>query len=334
MTRRPQLGTAPALEPPVISLPTAPLAHVLTSKELLVPQGLRVLVFAPHPDDETIAAAGLIQRVTARQGHVRVVFVTNGDGYVDGVRREVRRAHTSTRDFIEYGERRHAEALRAIASIGLQPADAEFLGFPDDGIDDLWSGHWSERWPYRSPYTRAARPPYKESRNRRAEYAGVDLQAEIRRVVRQFAPDWVVMPDPRDRHPDHCTTAVFVLNALRELRSERPAQFDRVRALTYLVHSPDYPASPTWVKGVTGAGVGGSDTAGDVLAAAPWLSLSLNAEELAHKQNAVSAYQSQMDVMNTFLAQFLRSFELFSELDGTQIMTVPSQYAARFRRPH
>jgi mycothiol S-conjugate amidase len=331
-TRRPQLGIPPAAEPPSINVPAAPFAQVLTSQELHVPQGLRLLVFAPHPDDETIAAAGLIQRVRGRQGVVRVVFVTNGDGYVDGVRRETHRTETSTRDFIQYGRRRHDEALRAVETLGLDKADALFLGFPDDGIDDLWAGHWSTARPYRSPYTRAERPPYKESRNPRAEYAGVDLQTEITRVLREFDPDWVVMPDPRDRHPDHCTSAVFVLNALRSLRNERAPVGAHERVFTYLVHSPDYPASPTWVKRIAGTGVGGSETAGGALSTTRWFSLALDASELARKQNAVSAYQSQVDVMNTFLAQFLRSSELFGELDATQIITVPHEYATRFRR--
>ena len=162
-------------EPPRIAPPQA-VSPLFSSRELPVPAGLRLLVFAPHPDDETLAAAGLIQRVQARHGTVRVVFVTNGDGYVDGVRREVQRSETSRGDFIEYGRRRHDEALRAISRLGLQPADARFLGFPDDGIDDLWAGHWSPERPYRSPYTHAESPPYRESFNRRVEYAGTDLK--------------------------------------------------------------------------------------------------------------------------------------------------------------
>jgi hypothetical protein len=36
----------------------------------------RVLVIAPHPDDETLATGGLLQRSMAAGGAVRVVFVT------------------------------------------------------------------------------------------------------------------------------------------------------------------------------------------------------------------------------------------------------------------
>jgi LmbE family N-acetylglucosaminyl deacetylase len=328
-TVQPHLGNLMPAEPPRIAPPPG-VSPMFSSRELTVPEGLRLLVFAPHPDDETIAVGGLLQRVTARNGTARVVFVTNGDGYVDGVRREVRRAETSRQDFIEYGRRRHQEALQAAAHLGLAPSNTQFLGFPDDGIDDLWAGHWSPERPYRSPYTQAERPPYQESSNPRVEYDGVDLRSEISRALREFKPDWIVMPDPRDRHPDHCTTAVFVLSALRQLRQEDAHEFDRTRVLTYLVHSPDYPASPTWVNGLTRAGVGGSGAAENVLATTPWFSLPLSTSEFAAKQNAVSDYRSQVQVMNSFLAQFLRPFELFGELAAPQIMAVPREYATRF----
>lgn len=40
----------------------------------------RALIIAPHPDDETLAAGGLIKSVLSRGGQVKVVMVTNGDG--------------------------------------------------------------------------------------------------------------------------------------------------------------------------------------------------------------------------------------------------------------
>jgi len=329
---RPHLDTQANPTPPQIHLPNANITRLLTSQELEVPRHLRLLVFAPHPDDETLAAGGLIQRVLATDGQVRVVFVTNGDGYVDGVRREVQRAHTSTADFIQYGEQRHQEALQALTHLGVTETNGLFLGFPDDGIDDLWAGHWSTSKPYTSPYTRFDRPEYKESLSRQVEYAGTNLKNEITRTLRDFRPDWVLLPDPRDRHPDHCTTGVFVLDALRQLRADGQTHFKHTQALTYLVHYPDYPASPAWVREIAGAGVGGSATAGRALSAARWLNLPLAPSELARKREAMGEYHSQVLVMQPFLKQFLGSSELFGRLDASQVETVPHEYALRFRR--
>src|SRR5262249_47242684 len=48
---------------------------------LALPAGTRAVVIAPHPDDEVLAAAGLIARLAADGDAVSVVFVTSGDGY-------------------------------------------------------------------------------------------------------------------------------------------------------------------------------------------------------------------------------------------------------------
>jgi mycothiol S-conjugate amidase len=322
-----------APQPREIRVPGAAASQLLWSnKEIQVLAPIRMMVFAPHPDDETLAAAGLIQRVLANKGQVRVVFVTNGDGYVDGVRQEVHRSRTSKADFIEYGERRHREAVQALRTLGLDPRDGIFLGFPDDGIDDLWADHWSTRRPYTSPYTRFNHPFYKESLSHRVEYAGTDLEREIIRLLREFSPDWVLVPDPRDRHPDHCTTGVFVLDALRKLRHSGEQPPAHVEVLTFLVHYPDYPASSAWIREISGAGVGSSSTARQVLSGTQWVHLQLTPAELAIKRQALSAHQSQIQVMGSFLQQFLLPFELFGELDATQIRVVPYEYAARFRR--
>lgn len=330
---QPHLDSPPVPQPRQIhALPPETAQLLWANKEMHVTTPMRLMVFSPHPDDETLAAGGLIQRVLAHNGQVRVVFVTNGDGYVDGVRKEVRRTHTSTADFIEYGERRHREALRATQALGLPAQDSLFLGFPDDGIDDLWAGHWSTSNPYTSPYTRFDHPVYKESLNHLVEYTGIDLQGEIARVLRDFSPDWVLLPDPRDRHPDHCTTGVFVLDALRKLRQSGGAQFAHIQVRTFLVHYPDYPASSAWIKEIAGAGVGGSSAAGHVLSGVHWTHLQLSPSEMAVKGEAMSQYHSQIQVMNPFLKQFMLPFELFGELDAAQIQDVPREYAARFRR--
>lgn len=329
----PQPDLLTLLEPYQISPPSDISPRLpIQSKELQVPSGVRLMVFAPHPDDETLAAGGLIQRVLENNGKVCVVFVTNGDGFMEGVKRAVRRSQTSASDFIEYGKRRHIEALRALSELGLDQEDSIFLGFPDDGIDDLWSPYWSTRQPYTSPYTRFDHPHYQESYNRWVKYAGVDLKDEIARVMDQFLPDWVVMPDPRDVHPDHCTTAVFVLDAIARLRQDGQTHFQNTQVLTYLVHYMDYPATNAWVKAVKEGGVGGSSTAGAIMSSTKWLNLQLSQEELTTKIHALSSHQSQLLTMGDFLRQFLRPYELFGRLEPSQVMAIPREWGAHFNR--
>lgn len=62
--------------------------------------GERLLVVAPHPDDETLAAGGLIQRVLMRGGAVRVVLVTAGDGYIEAVSHETGRPRPRPAEYL------------------------------------------------------------------------------------------------------------------------------------------------------------------------------------------------------------------------------------------
>src|SRR5215471_1540498 len=70
---------------------------------LTVPEGTRLLVVAPHPDDETLGAGGLIQRVHATGGSVKVVYLTDGDGYPEGVKVEDHVQSPTAADYRGYG---------------------------------------------------------------------------------------------------------------------------------------------------------------------------------------------------------------------------------------
>src|SRR5262250_1622088 len=61
------------------ALLTARAAGALASPLDLGPAD-RLLVLAPHPDDELVGCGGMIQRALAAGAAVRVVFLTYGDG--------------------------------------------------------------------------------------------------------------------------------------------------------------------------------------------------------------------------------------------------------------
>lgn len=83
------------------------------------------LIVAPHPDDETIGAYGLIRALKARAARVRVVIVTDGAGS------HRHSARWPTRRLV--AERRR-ETLAAMRGIGVSAADVGFLGLPDGGL--------------------------------------------------------------------------------------------------------------------------------------------------------------------------------------------------------
>src|SRR5262245_21660674 len=106
---------------------------------LAVDRDTRLLVFAPHPDDEVLAAGGLIQQVREAGGTVHVVYLTSGDAYVDSVKVEEHAADPTTTDFRDYGQRRESEARAALRTLGVGAWSLTFLGFPNGGLNRLLS---------------------------------------------------------------------------------------------------------------------------------------------------------------------------------------------------
>jgi LmbE family N-acetylglucosaminyl deacetylase len=311
----------------------APAAEMqgIDGKKMSVPEGLRLIVFAPHPDDEALAAAGLIQRVWKKGGEVRVVFMTNGDGYVDALRRETGERNIAPSRFVEYGHKRHLEAVDALKAVGLEPHHGIFLGFPDGGIDDLWSHHWPSTAPYTSPHTRADRPPYPYAARHGVHYSGSHLELEIGRILRDFRPDWLVVPDLRDFHPDHYATGIFVLEAIRKMQEDaKPLQ---PTVLTYLVHYRNYPGSDAWLQEINKAGIGNGSISRGILPPMNWLALPLTQEEIAVKERVLMEHESQVPVLGKFFKLFLCRTEWFGQLDNVRIPLLNREYITLSKRP-
>ena len=152
-------------------------------KALHFTAGDRVLIFAPHPDDETIATGELIQLALGVGAAVRIVFATDGDNNPWPQRWLDRHWHIGAEERARWGQRRRREALAALGTLGMAADDARFLGWPDQGL---------------------------------TECLMQDDAATIRLVeeISAFAPSHVAMPELRDRHPDHSALRVMLDLAL------------------------------------------------------------------------------------------------------------------------
>ena len=123
-----------ALTLAALLLPAFSQAEELQAIEPLISHNTRLMIFSPHPDDESLGAGGLIQRVLKAGGRVKVVFMTNGDGFPEGVEREDRISRPTAKNYTIYGEERRLEAVKAAITLGMKERDVIFLGFPDGGL--------------------------------------------------------------------------------------------------------------------------------------------------------------------------------------------------------
>lgn len=296
---------------------------------LVIGQGERLVVVAPHPDDETLGAGGLIQRVLARSGSVRVVTLTAGDGFVEALGRAPDGEPAGPSDFLRYGEIRIAELQRAVTTLGRGRVRLDVLGFPDGGLDGLLHDHWSRSLPERSRTTGWTRPPYPEATDRGLSYLGVDLRSELARIFAEAKPSLVAFPDPSDRHPDHAATGVFTLLALSE-PSAAGGSTRRPRLIAYLVHWPSWPEELP--PGEVGVRAPPLVLPGDLPSKdLPVRHLTLADAEMRRKATALSRHETQQRAMGHFLSLFERRTEPFRLLsdDAPERANVARRDAAR-----
>jgi LmbE family N-acetylglucosaminyl deacetylase len=274
----------------------------------------RLLILAPHCDDETLVSAGLILAAERAGLQVRVVIATNGDGYFFATAEDFRKVYPRPQDFIRFGEIRQQESLAALKILGINAQLVTFLSYPDRGTPEEWNDYWSAQNPYRSPYSQDTKSPYRLTYNPKSVYAGEDYLADLMSIMKNYRPDLIVYPNPDDVHPDHWGLNVFTRLAIAEV-NHTDATF-RPTQLTYLVHRPDFPT----IRGLRPQASLAPPPA--LLALYPdWLRWDLTPADVQRKGLAVQAYRSQLSLLRGLMESFVRSNELFAKVDDAVLPT-------------
>jgi len=234
-----------------------------------------IVIFAPHPDDEVIGCAGVIQQALAKGRSVRIVFTTNGDGYPLAVATLLGKPEPElTRDdFARLGGTRKDETLAAATILGLDSSALLFLGYPDGLMAKV-----------PAPYNRAA------------------AQADFSKVLRESRPSQVFVTDRADEHPDHRITYQLVREAVT-------ASGYTGELSTFIVHSGgvEWPGhGPLYEKETVG---GRTYPAG--VSWPPPIRIPLTPGEQDVKLAAMKAHASQWVIDHDYLGRFVKSEEIF-----------------------
>lgn len=235
-----------------------------------------VLIFAPHPDDESLSSAGLIRYCVEHNVPVHVVVVTNGGNGRLGVIR-------------------HSETLNATEKLGLSPDNVTFLDYPQV-VEHLFSENWDPNHAYS-----AGAPHNSFAFQNNSSYCGESLESNFETMIKEYKPTIIIYPALDDDNTDHWGTGSFVVYAVNNMDY-------RAKMYSYLVHNEEtlwpfprsyYPQSnllpPSYLTNQKS-----------------WLIFPLSHSLEQYKFNAVNCYQSQMKKDPVFLKSYIRTNELFA----------------------
>jgi len=151
----------------------------LVQRRLLLSKS--ILVFSPHPDDETLGCGGTIAKKLAEGYEVTIVVLTDGRNVflkLFGI--------NSDPGPNEVKEIRKEEVRRAVGILGVSSERLLFLDFEDGTLE----------------------------KNEKA------VKEEVRRVIEKTVPQEIYYTSERDFHKDHQTTCSVVHSCLEDLKCD------------------------------------------------------------------------------------------------------------------
>ncbi|MBI5415411.1 MAG: PIG-L family deacetylase [Candidatus Omnitrophica bacterium] len=262
----------------------------------------RVLIVAPHPDDETLGTGGVIQRAVNSGADVHVAWLTNGDSNELAFIVYERRLTFRSTEFLHMGGVRRKEAVLAMKSLGIPEANLVFLGYPDFGTMSMFRNYWGGEKPFRSLMTRVKSVPYPESPSYGAPYKGESILNDFKTILKTFQPTKIFVTLPSDTNVDHRAANLFLQVALWDLEGVIPAP----EVFPFLIHVPRWPL-PRGFHPELAMEPPESFARSRIV----WQKMNLSEEEIVKKHGAISLFESQIAYNPPYLYTFVRHNELF-----------------------
>jgi N-acetyl-1-D-myo-inositol-2-amino-2-deoxy-alpha-D-glucopyranoside deacetylase len=270
----------------------------------------RILILAPHPDDEAISSSGIIQKALSAGARIKIVYLTNGEYNQESYLIYEKKPLILKSQFVGLGKIRIDEAVRAMDILGLKKEDLIFLGYPDFGTMDIFTEYWDKSKPYSNILERISSVPYNECKSPGAPYIGQSILSDIEDILKDFKPSKIIVSSPIDLNRDHQALYLFLRVALWDLKQD----IGNPQFYSYLVHAKGWPLPkglhidnmleiPSAIQGV------GEE----------WINSFLSTKEIENKNKTVDQYASQIKYNPSFLISFVRKNELFSVFKDIEI---------------
>ncbi len=271
----------------------------------------RILVLAPHPDDEVLGTAGVIQQARAAGAPVKIVYLTNGDHDQIVFKIDMRRIVLPPESYIKMGEKRRQESIRATAILGLKRDDLYFLGYPDSGLMEIWKSHWNDAPVFLNRLTGARKVPYADNFSFGAPYKGENILEDLRKILKEYRPTKVFVTAPVDTNVDHEAAFCFLTAASLSLAPGIPEP----KVFLYLVHQGNWPRPYYFHPGLPLL-----PPENLVRSDFRWYRLPMNEEEVYRKYQDILQFKTSMLRVRYYLwTAFARRNELFATLPTLEL---------------
>ena len=273
-------------------------------------QGERILILAPHPDDEAIACAGIIQQAVKAGAKVKIVYLTNGDHNELAFIVYEKRITVRQGEFVYMGQVRQKESIKAMKFLGLSENDLVFLGYPDYGTFTIFSQYWQTKKPFRDLLTRISSVPYKDNPSYQAPYQGESILSDLVKQILDYKPNKIFVSHPADVNADHKSLYLFLQVALSDLEGQIP----QPQIYPYLVHCVGWPKPRHYHPELE---LYPPDKFR--ISQIDWVRLNLSFEELDKKYQSILFYKSQTQSSAFYLLAFARENELFGDYPQVEL---------------
>ena len=182
-----------------------------------------IVVFAPHPDDEVIGCAGIIQQALARGARVTVVDITSGDAFdaaAAGVTHKTV-SQVAPDDFLALSRLRQTQSRNALRILGGKADDLIILGYPDGDLGNLYERKDNKiiRQQFTTKnetYALIQKDYHTSMHDKPAPYQRSSVLGDLVELLTTLQPTELYVTDGTDGHIDHRAAFWFVRDAAKQ----------------------------------------------------------------------------------------------------------------------
>ncbi|MBP2656389.1 MAG: putative LmbE-like protein [Firmicutes bacterium] len=297
-------------------------SHDFTNVNQVVASGKKILILAPHEDDEALMCSGVITHALKNGADVSVVVITNGDNKGRKI-----------------GLIRIRETIEAMEFLGLSAEKVIFMGYgnikreKDRFLNLLYNAVTDNTLvPSRigtASYSIPETPEYHYQKHGvHARYDRATFRTDLESLIQEFNPDHIFVSSLYDTHPDHVALYRFTVESIINVKRNNP-KFAPVLH-EYLIHPhelDDYWPNRDCDNGPLNPfskPAGFEEQTGLDWDKREVFSVPLEMQTIPHSKNkkylAISKYRSQRPAGNhNYLYSYVKSDEFFWTKDFSNI---------------